>query len=196
MNAGLDPITVRKIALQLLILLGLLFGAIAWNQRPESALVWLTGMLTLPVAWALVAMTGALPAPGAEKAAVRRTIYNNLVGAGLLVTGALMVTAAAALATIPEDWATRFGMMTSALVLIVIGNGLPKKIDPGCSRHRSLAIQRLLGWIFIVTGMVALVIWLTTPLVYAKTVGLSFYAIAFLFAVIGVIRIRNRHGTG
>ena len=55
MNAGLDPITLRKIALQILILLGLLFGAVAWNQKPEAALLWLTGMLTLPAAWALVA---------------------------------------------------------------------------------------------------------------------------------------------
>ena len=194
MNAGLDPITLRKIALQILILLGLLFGAVAWNQRPEAALVWLTGMLTLPAAWALVAITGALPGP--EKPGARRHIYNSLVGAGLLLTGALVVAAAATLETIPEDWSTRFGMISSALVLIVIGNGLPKKIESGCSRTRGLAIQRLLGWTFVVTGLVALMIWLAVPMTYAKTAGLSVYAIAVVFAVIAVIRIRNRGGTG
>ena len=35
MNAGFDPITLRKIALQVLILLSVLFGAIAWSQRPD-----------------------------------------------------------------------------------------------------------------------------------------------------------------
>ena len=151
-------------------------------------------MLTLPVAWALVAITGALPGP--EKPGARRHIYNSLVGAGLLVTGALVVTAAATLETIPEDWSTRFGMIASALVLIVIGNGLPKKIESGCSRTRGLAVQRLLGWTFVVTGMVALVIWLATPMAYAKAAGLSVYAIAVLFTVIAVIRIRNRGGSG
>jgi len=194
MNAQLDPITLRKIALQILIVFGVLFGAVAWSQRPEGALVWLTGMLTLPVAWALVAITGALPGP--ERPGARRHVYNSLVGAGLLVTGALAVTAAATLETIPEDWSTRFGMIASALVLIVIGNGLPKKIEPGCSRTRGLAIQRLLGWTFVVTGLVALVVWLTVPMAYAKAAGLSIYAIAVLFAVFAVIRIRSRDGTG
>lgn len=193
MNARLDPITLRKIALYVLIMLGLLFGAVAWSQRPEAALLWLTGMLTLPVAWALVAITGALPGP--EKPDARRHIYNSLVGAGLLVTGALIVTAAATLETIPEDWSTRFGMLTPALVLIVMGNFLPKKIEPGCSRTRGLAIQRLLGWTFVVTGLVALVIGLTLPVPYAKTAGLFIYAIAALFAVFAVVRIRSAEGT-
>lgn len=194
MNTRIDPIPVRKVALQVLILLGFLFGGIAWNQKPEVALLWLAGMLTLPVAWALVAITGALPGP--EKPDARRHIYNSLIGAGLLVTGALIVTAAATLETIPEDWSTRFGMLTPALVLIVMGNFLPKKIEPGCSRTRGLAIQRLLGWTFVVTGLVALVTGLTLPIAYAQTAGLLVYAIAVLFAVIAVVRIRSRGVTG
>lgn len=130
MNAKLDPITLRKIALQILIVLGVLFGAVAWNQKPEAALLWLTGMIAL------------------------------------------------------------------ALVLIVIGNGLPKKIEPGCSRTRGLAVQRLLGWTFVVTGLVAPVVWLTVPMAYAKTAGLSVYALAILFAVYAVVRIRSLDGTG
>lgn len=194
MNATIDPITVRKIALQVLILLGLLFGAIAWSQRPEGALIWLTGMLTLPVAWALVAITGALPGP--DRPDTRRHIYNSLAGAGALVTGALMVTAATTLEAIPEDWSTRFGMIASALVLIVIGNGLPKKIEPGCSRSRGLAVQRLLGWTFVVTGLVALVVWLSVPMAFARVVGFSVYGIAVVFTVFAMVRIRSGGGTG
>lgn len=194
MNAQSHPIALRKIALQVLILLGLLFGGIAWSQRPEAALLWLTGMLTLPFAWALLRVTGALPGP--DQPAARRTIYNSLIGAGLLVTGALAVTAATTLETIPEEWSTRFGMISGALVLIVIGNGLPKKIEPGCSRTRGLAIQRLLGWTFVVTGLAALAIWLAAPMAYAKPLGLSIYAVAVLFTVVAVIRMRSRGGAG
>src|SRR6056297_1876119 len=104
MNARLDPITLRKIALYVLIALGVLFGAVAWSQRPEAALLWLTGMLTLPAAWALVAITGALPGP--EKPGARRTIYNSLVGAGLLLSGALVVAAAVTLEAIDQYWST------------------------------------------------------------------------------------------
>src|SRR5690554_5096686 len=128
MNPGIDSITLRKIALQVLILLGFLFGAVAWSQRPEGALVWLTGMLTLPAAWTLIKLSGVLPGP--ERPDARRRVYNSLVGVGLLLTGALGVVMAAALETVPEDWSTRFGMLASALVLIVMGNGMPKKIEP------------------------------------------------------------------
>jgi len=190
MNNGIDPITLRKIALQVLILLGLLFGGVAWSQRPDEALVWLTGMLTLPMAWALVSITGSLPGPNRPKK--QRHIYNSLVGAGLLVSGALGVAMAVTLEAVPEDWSTRFGMLGSALVLIVIGNGLPKKIEPGCSRTRSLEIQRLLGWTFVITGLVALAIWLTLPIAPAKTAGLAVYVAAVLFAIGAVLRIRRR----
>jgi len=189
MNLSVDPITLRKIAVQVLILLGLLCGVLAWSQRPEAAPVWLTGMLTLPFAWILVTLTGALPGP--DRPDTRRHIYNSLVGAGVLVTGALGVVAVVALDAVPEDWSTRFGMLSSALVLIVIGNGLPKKIEPGCSRTRGLAIQRLLGWTFVITGLIAAVVWLTVPMAYARPAGLSVYGIAVLFAIVAVLRIRR-----
>jgi len=190
MNPSVDPMTLRKIAVQVLILLGLLCGAAAWSQRPEAALVWLTGMLTLPAAWMLVAVTGALPGP--DRPEQRRHIYNSLVGAGVLVTGALAVTAAVALDAAPENWSTRFGMLSSALVLIVIGNGLPKKIEPGCSRTRGLAIQRLLGWTFVITGLIGAAIWLTVPMALAKPAGLTVYGVAVLFSIFAVVRIRSR----
>lgn len=194
MNLSMDPITVRKIVLQVLILLGLLFGAVAWSQRPEAGMVWLTGMLTLPFAWSLVALTGALPGP--EHPAARRTIYNSLAGAGLLVTGALAVTAAVTLEAIPEDWSARFGMLSSALVLIVVGNGLPKNIESGCSRTRGLAIQRMLGWTFVITGLLSVLLWLTVPITYAWAAGMTLYGLAVISAIVSTLRIRDRTGPG
>jgi len=194
MNPSVDPITLRKIAVQVLILLGGLFGIVAWSQRPEAAPVWLTGMLALPAAWMLVAATGALPGP--ERPEQRRHIYNSLVGAGVLVTGALGVVAAVALEAVPEGWSTRFGMLSSALVLIVIGNGLPKKIEPGCSRTRGLKIQRLLGWTFVITGLIGAAIWLTVPMALARPVGMTVYGVAVLFSVLAVARIRSRASPG
>lgn len=190
----MNPITARKTALQGLILLGFIFGALAWSRRPDDAVIWLVGMFTIPGGWTLVALTGALP--GADKPEARRRMYNSLVGAGLLVTGALGVVAAAALAAIPADWSDRFGMLASALVLIVIGNGLPKKIEPGCTGSRTQAIQRLLGWTFVITGLAAFTIWLTLPLAPAKVAGLAVYGVATLFAIAAIVRIRRRADSG
>jgi len=191
MNAAFDPITLRKIALQLLILLSLLFGAIAWNRQPEGALVWLTGMLTLPAAWVLLTLTGALP--NREKPESRRRVYNSLLGAGMLITGTLIVTVATSLEAVPDDWSTRFGMIASALVLVVIGNGLPKKIEPGCVRTRGQAIQRLLGWTFVLTGLALMVVWLS-PLspATAKWVSAAMYATMLLVGGLGANRMLKR----
>ncbi|MGB0513897.1 MAG: hypothetical protein ACPGJE_03550 [Wenzhouxiangellaceae bacterium] len=194
MNPSIDPIMVRKIALQILILLAVLFGAVTWNQRPEGALVWLTGMLTLPLGWLLVSLTGALPGP--DRPESRQHIYNSLVGAGVLVTGALGVVMAVTLEAVPEDWSTRFGMLTSALVLIVIGNGLPKKIEPGCTRSRYLPVQRLLGWTFVITGLALAALWLS-PLrpETAKWISVPIYAAMLLVGGLGARRLLRRNPT-
>lgn len=194
MKPTIDPITWRTIALQVLIVLGLLFGGLAWSQRPEAALLWLVGMGTLPAGWGLLKLTGMLP--GADRPAQRRHIYNSLVGGGLIVTAALGVAAAVSLETIPEDWSTRFGMLSGALILIVVGNGLPKKREPGCSGSRGLAIQRLLGWTFVITGLIAAAIWLSMPIALAKPAGLAVYGAAVLFGVLATLRLRRRTEPG
>jgi len=194
MKATQDPIARRRIALLGLILLGLLFGSLALSRRPEAALPLLVGMGTLPAGWALLKLTGMLP--GNDRPKQRLHLYDSLLGGGLVVTGALAAVAAAALGVIPEDWADRFGMLASALVLIVIGNGLPKKPEPGCTGSRTQAIQRLLGWTFVITGLIAFTIWLTLPLAVAEVTGLAVYGAAVLFAIAAIVRIRRRADSG
>ena len=98
-------------------------------------------------------------------------------------------TVAVALEVVPEDWSTRLSMLSSALVLIVIGNSLPKKVEPGSSRTRGLRIQRLLGYTFVLTGLTATPIWLFAPIDDARFAGLSLYGVAVAFSLFAVTRI-------
>jgi hypothetical protein len=180
----------RQTILTALVLASGGFALLAWLQRPDAAWVWLLGALTVPAAWAVLALSGALP-PSSQPQA-RGKILNSLLGAAALITAALGMAAAVALGVVPGDWSTRFGMLSSALVLIVIGNALPKKIEKGCSRTRSLRIQRLLGWTFVVTGLLAIPIWLFAPMAWARLAGLSLYALAVVFAIGSVLRITRR----
>ena len=186
----MTPIQTRQKILIALILASAGFALVGWLQQPESAWVGLLGVLTVPAAWAVLMVSRALSDPAQ---AVR--IYNSLIGAAVLITGALGVVAAVALGILPEGWSTRFGMLSSALVLIVVGNSLPKKIEPGCSRTRGLRIQRLLGWTFVITGLLAIPIWLLTPMPYARIAGLSLYAVAIVFTLWSVARITRRPGS-
>jgi hypothetical protein len=101
-------------------------------------------------------------------------------------------TAAVTLEVVPEDWATRLSMLSSALMLIVIGNSLPKKVEPRSSRSRGLRIQRLLGYTFVLTGLTATPIWLFAPIDDARFAGLSLYGVAVAFSLFAATRINRR----
>ena len=83
-------------------------------------------------------------------------------------------------------------MLSSALVLIVIGNSLPKKVEPRSSRSRGLRIQRLLGYTFVLTGLTATPIWLFAPIDDARFAGLSLYGVAVAFSLFAATRINRR----
>jgi len=179
------------IAFQVLVLLALAFGTLAWIARPEGALVWLVGMATLPVAWLGLHLFGKMPPKEAPEK--RKTILNSLIGAGLMIAGALGACALGTAGAIPEDWITRYAMVTNALVLVIIGNGLPKKAEPGCSPGRGLATQRLIGWTFVVGGCIQAVTWLLVPSTDETAAALlvGTYAAMGLTIAIGLRRIRR-----
>ena len=95
---------------------------------------------------------------------------------------------------LPDGWSARYGMLTSAIVLIIIGNGLPKKVDAGCPRTRSLSLQRLIGWTFVVGGLLLAAMWLS-PLAtnIAKPLSFVLYALMFVICLIGWLRIMRHH---
>ncbi|MBY6203945.1 hypothetical protein [Halomonas denitrificans] len=187
----MNPLTLRMIAFQVLIVLALALGALAWIARPEGALIWGVGMATLPVAWVGLHLFGAMPSAACPEQ--RRTVLNSLIGAGLLIAGALGASALGAMGTIPEDWITRYAMITNAMVLVVIGNGLPKKVEPGCSPTRGLAMQRLIGWTFVIGGIAQAICWLLVPAVDEAlvVVTVAIYILMALAILIGIRRIRR-----
>ncbi|MEX0916044.1 MAG: hypothetical protein WD397_01200 [Wenzhouxiangellaceae bacterium] len=186
----------RVIALQVLILLAVAFGVVAWIQRPEGALVWLVGMLTMPLAWGLLVLFGAMPPH--EQPQQRRTVFNSLLGAGLMIAGALGACALGTLGAISEDWISRFGMIATALVLVVIGNGLPKKSSTGCRTSRSTAVKRLMGWTFVLGGLALTVTWLLVPSVDEAlgVITAGIYIAMGMVIVVGLQRIRLNSKSG
>ncbi len=191
MNHPLDTFFWRKLALQLLILSSLVLGIMLWRSRPDQAMSWLAGTLFLPICWGLISTLGLLGKDQPD--ARRRRLYNALLGAGLLLVGALISATATTLAWLPDGWSTRYGMLTSALILIVIGNGLPKKVEPGCSRSHGQALQRLFGWTFVIGGLLLAVLWLSPlSVAIARPLSMLLYGLMLACCVAGYLRIRAR----
>jgi len=181
----------RNLAILLLIVTGIVLGMLLWRLRPDQALTWLTGMLTVPICWGLLSVFGAL---GQDQSVDRRVgLYNALMTAGVIVVGALLTVTMTTLEWLPDDWSDRYGMLISALVLVVIGNGLPKKVEPGCSRNHGPALQRLFGWTFVVGGLLLTALWLS-PLAtdIARPISFVIYALMFLGCLAGSLHIMRR----
>lgn len=145
MNNQTEAFFWHKITLQLQLQLqmALALGITLWRSQPDQVWTWLTGALSLPLFWGLMTGFGMLDKAKSEQH--RQRIYNALLGAGALLLGALLVATFSTLAWLPDGWSARYGMLTSAIVLIIIGNGLPKKPATGCPRTRSVSLQRLFG---------------------------------------------------
>jgi hypothetical protein len=139
----------------------------------------------------LLTVFGAL---GRDQSVDRRVgLYNALMTAGVIVVGALLSVSITTLEWLPNDWSDRYGMLISALVLVVIGNGLPKKVEPGCSRNHGQALQRLFGWTFVVGGLLLTTVWLS-PLATETARPISFvvYGLMFLACLMGSLHIMRR----
>ncbi len=188
MNTYTEAFFWHKITLILLVALGLALGLTLWRTQPDQVWTWLAGALSLPLFWGL--MTGSGMLDQAKSTQHRQRIYNALLGAGALLLGALLVATFSKLQWLPDGWSARYGMLTSAIVLIIIGNGLPKKVDAGCPRTRSLSLQRLFGWTFVIGGVLLAAMWLS-PLATHLAMPLSFvlYALMFVVCLIGWLRI-------
>lgn len=191
MNTHTDTFLWHKITLRVMIALGLALGISLWRVQPEQSLTWLVGAFTLPLFWGLLAGLGMLDS--SRSAQHRQRLYNALLGAGALLLGALLVATFSSLTWLPDGWSTRYGMLTSAIVLIIIGNGLPKNTAAAYARTRSLTLQRLIGWTYVIGGLLLAALWLSPLATHiAKPLSFILYALMFAICLIGWLRIMRR----
>lgn len=186
----MNPLTLRMTAFQVLVFLALAFGTLAWIARPEGALIWLLGMASLPVTWIGLKLAGKWPPT--DRPDERQTVLNSLIGSGLLIAGALGACALGSTGVMDEGWIIRYAMISNALVLVIIGNGLPKKIESASPSSRRLGLQRLFGWTFVLVGLALVILWLlplSENLVWILSAVL--YAALAIIVLVGLLRGRT-----
>ena len=106
----------------------------------------------------------------------RTSIRNALVWAGLFLIVTLLLVAVKQAGLIGSDVVERgFGVLLG-LYLIIIGNNLPKTLDPPteeqCMPSRKQALQRFSGWVFVTMGLGYSLVWLIFPVEQAGTVAM------------------------
>lgn len=109
----------------------------------------------------------------------KKTIRSALILAGVQLVGALMLTLAnKVFGWIDNETATRGVMALIGLVLMTIGNGMPKQQEgPPSQTVRDIAIRqsitRVGGWMMMLGGLIWVGLWVFAPRDLAEVGGIA-----------------------
>jgi len=106
----------------------------------------------------------------------RISLRNSLIGAASFLIATLLMVAAKRAGLIGPEVAERSMGVLFGLYFIIIGNYMPKTLDPPtreqCMHSRKQALQRFSGRVFVIMGLGYLIVWLILPGERAGTVAM------------------------
>lgn len=92
---------------------------------------------------------------------IAREIKQGLGVAALIIGVSVALLGAQKLNLVDGDASLRFSMALSGLILAYYGNAVPKAVFRSA---RSAKVQRVAGWVFVLTGLVSAAAWVFAPL--------------------------------
>ncbi len=123
---------------------------------------------------------------------VRHEILFAIILASLLLLGSISATLAKELEIFDRDLVKRIVGVNIGLMLVVLGNYMPKKLTGSCSTScqstdKARSVQRLLGWIFVLGGILYALAWIAFDLDQAGIAIMFSFPIAIGIVVIARI---------
>ena len=104
------------------------------------------------------------------------SLRKPLIGAGLLLAASWSLAEAERLDFIDGNISERAMGVLLGVVLVIIGNFIPKTLEPlsaqQCEPSRKQSLQRFAGWAFVLAGLAHAIVWLTFPLERANSVAM------------------------
>jgi hypothetical protein len=148
-------------------------------------------------AWAAVLVFTAIMAVALWRMPADST-RRGVVLASLMLMSSLSETFAAGIglggAELFEQISTRGWMVLTGLYLMSVGNNIPKVLIPltQCDDGmRAQAVRRLMGWVWVLTGLSLTLAWLTLPVGIANTVGMTCMVAAMGISATAMMRLRR-----
>jgi hypothetical protein len=166
-------------------------ASILLPMKPDASAIVLGMMAAFIVVWNGTAFLTKRKCSDWIDSRVRHEILFAIILASLLLLGSISATLAKELQIFDSDFVKRIVGVNIGLMLIVLGNYMPKKVfgtTESCSRNngKSNSIQRFMGWTFVLGGLLYSLAWLTLDLDQAG------FAIMFAFPVAIAITIAAR----
>jgi len=171
-------------------------AALNWILDPADIMRWAIAGLVVPLGWCLFEVL-------LRNRAALRDIRGSVVLASTLLAvtlGFRAADAAGLLGAGGDDVTRRAFGVAIGLVLVVIGNAIPKKLEPmlakSCSPAQLQSMQRFAGWTFVLAGLGYAAASAFVPLAYANTTATTICAGAVILVLARWMLIsagRNAH---
>lgn len=126
----------------------------------------------------------------------RQEILFSIILASLLLLGSVSATLAKELELFDGDLVKRIVGVNIGLMLIVMGNYMPKKLAQqsgscNCGTPKSASLQRYMGWIFVLAGILYALAWIVLDLDRAGiAIMFTFPAAIVLFVIVRMMYLR------
>jgi hypothetical protein len=189
-----------------LLLIAAVLAAGNWYLEPGRVRSWVTTLVTLAIMAIIqwVATRVASPVTGRRDRPdhVRRGVAfigHGIVFAALMLAVSMSLRLAAALGASDErTLSQRLTMVILGAFFVFIGNAMPKILTPlsalRCDVARASALQRLMGWTWVLTGLAFAVSWLVLRPDIAEPVSVAIILGGGLLVATRVFRLwRTRH---
>jgi hypothetical protein len=161
-------------------------------HKPDGAAVALTAIAVFSLVWFIVKLTYKHTDPVWIESKTRNEILFAMILAGLLLLASISATLAKELAIVDSETVERISGIGTGLMLVLMGNFMPKRLmnSSGCcasKSKKSASVQRMMGWCFVLGGLLYAGIWLLVDIENTPVVILFTFPIAI--AIVILIRL-------
>lgn len=163
-------------------------AAADWALAPAKASSWMIAIATGFGIWIVVALMGRVRSFEDYSASERDYLRTSIIAAGVILAIALSRTLAGAIGISGGEFFDRGLGVLSGLVLLLLGNMMPKVLAPltanRCAPAQVIAIQRFSGWIFVLDGIVCIFASLALPLDLGQDVSMIATIVTLLLVAV------------
>lgn len=152
-----------------LMLMIVVAAMIVWPYKQQASLIVLGGVAVFSSVWFIVRMLHLRCGKDWINSTSRREILFAIILASMLLLGSISSTLLKELELIDQDMTKRISGVLIGMMLICMGNYMPKKLTQqsgscGCGTRKSASLQRFMGWIFVLAGILYAIVWIVFDL--------------------------------
>ncbi|MEQ9206176.1 MAG: hypothetical protein RLN78_02290 [Phycisphaerales bacterium] len=197
----MKPKTQSKASITLMLMI-VVAAMIVWPYKQQASLIVLGGVALFSSVWFIVRMLHLRCGKDWVSSTSRREILFGIILASMLLLGSISATLFKELELIDQDMTKRIAGVLIGVMLICMGNYMPKKLTQesgscGCGTRKSASLQRLMGWIFVLAGLLYAGVWMLVDLSMTSFATMLTFPVAVLIIVIvRLVYLRMNKPTG